>query len=355
MRFKEIFLNGHFWAILFIVCGVAFLYYSESYPAYHKNETLEVFWYLLLVEFSLNLYGLLFIIPMLYAAVVFGWYGVAIATLLCLVLIFPFIINWNGGISRIIINIFILSLPSILIGFATLYLSIRKRNKKIMEEKAIERQLYMAQIFEAHEDERQHLAHELHDDILQKLLIIANQIQSLASEEYGSITSSVKDKALSIKNMVLGLSTDTRNLSLGLRPSILDNFGLLPALAWLVNRLQESENIETSLVITGTPFELDSESDVMIFRIVQESLNNIKKHARATQVVVSLLFEKPSIKLSVRDNGKGFMVPETINHLAVNGKLGLLGMQQRAQLLGGSFNISSDFEKGTEISLEITR
>jgi two-component system, NarL family, sensor histidine kinase DegS len=351
---KGILRNYHFWAIALIFSAIAIFYYRYSYPAIiFTNDFTCRLWQLWIFEFKSNMHGILFIIPMLYATICFRWYGILVTWISCMVVVFPYLMNWNQNWINQLINIIFLSVPFLVFGFITLNLKQIERGRRITEEREAERQAYISQVFKAQENERQRIAYELHDDTAQKLLAIANRAQSLLLDEYGKITQPAKNQAEWIRDMVLQLSEDIRKMSRDLRPSILDNIGLLPALAWLVNQLERDDGINTRLVVDGTERKFSPEADVIIFRIVQEALNNIRRHSKATKATVTLEFAPKTIRLTVSDNGKGFKVPEKMVILTVGGKLGLSGMQQRTNFLDGTFDIQSELGKGTTISIEL--
>jgi signal transduction histidine kinase len=153
--------------------------------------------------------------------------------------------------------------------------------------------------------------------------------------------------------MVLQVSQKVRRLSRDLRPSLLDHGGLLPSLSWLVNQLLKSESFNSSLEVTGGIRKLTPDVDVIIFRIVQEALNNIKRHARATEANVTINFEHQTIRLRISDNGLGFQIPPKLDDFTDSCKLGVISMRQRANFLNGSFNIDSELGKGTTISVKL--
>ena len=156
-----------------------------------------------------------------------------------------------------------------------------------------------------------------------------------------------------VRDAVLQLLEDVRRLSLDLRPSVLDDIGLVPALRWLTDHLNQEGGIETKIAVYGAERKLSSEIEVTTFRIVQEALNNARRHSKATEAIVTLEFAPESLEITVRDNGDGFSLSETIGKLATEGKLGLIGMQQRAQFLHGALHISSRPGEGTSVSIEI--
>ncbi|GAI30979.1 unnamed protein product, partial [marine sediment metagenome] len=165
--------------------------------------------------------------------------------------------------------------------------------------------------------------------------------------------SEVRKHAEWIRNTILQVSEDIRRLSRDLRPSLLDNMGLVPALRWLLNRLGQEDGIVTEMAVSGVERKLPSEIEVSIFRIVQEALNNVRRHSKASIAVLTLEFNSKSLKIMVHDNGKGFFLRETVGKLAAEGKLGIIGMQQRAQFLSGTLDIHSEPGKGTTVSIEL--
>ena len=212
----------------------------------------------------------------------------------------------------------------------------------------------LAQTVQAQEDERHRIAQELHDDTIQTLLVIANRTQSLMCDENNGTNSKVRANVEWIRDAILNVSDDVRRLSLDLRPSILDNIGLVSALTWLVDRLNQEDSIDAQMKVSGKSYRLNHETEVIIFRIVQEALNNVRRHSKANMAVVSLEFSEDSLKVAVQDNGKGFTLPREQSDFTAKGKLGLAGMQQRTKFLGGVFNIYSEPGKGTLVSFEFS-
>ncbi len=126
-------------------------------------------------------------------------------------------------------------------------------------------------------------------------------------------------------------------------------FPLFAALEWIAEDMEKSYRIEANIELTGTERSLPAEAQLLLFRIAQEALSNTRRHSKASQAVVRLEFEDDSIKMSVCDNGQGFEVPERIEDLAGVGKLGIMGMSERARLLGGTLEIKSEPGKGTQV------
>jgi len=346
---KSINKTFHFWVLLIITLSVTLLYYSWVFLSFRPHW----FWLLISSEFNLSFSGTLYYIPMIYTAVLYGWKGILYVWLISLTAIIPLDIYFGKEPVSIIINILYLSVPLILISYITLEISWRNKERKALSEREAERQSYVSQILQAQEDERQRIARELHDDTLHSLLIIANRVNNIKNGYTVKTRSRMKQYKESIRNDIFQITEDLRRLSLDLRPGILDNAGFLPALKWLIYRLNKESHINARIVIKGEEQKIPSKTDTMIFRIVQEGLNNILIHSEATEATVTLIFEADKLKVIISDNGRGFIVSERINHLASSGKFGLMGIQERVHALNGAFNINSANGKGTTISVEI--
>jgi two-component system sensor histidine kinase DegS len=144
-----------------------------------------------------------------------------------------------------------------------------------------------------------------------------------------------------------------RRLSLDLRPTVLDDLGLVPAIRWLVDGFKQETGINTRLEITGDNSQLSKKYTVNLFRIVQEALSNVRQHSGARNVEITLQFADKMLTLQIQDDGSGFVLPSTNAELTSRGKLGLIGMQQRARLLNGLISYQSEIGKGTTISAEV--
>jgi signal transduction histidine kinase len=265
----------------------------------------------------------------------------------------PFVTYYSLSIQSFMINSVFAFVPLMLVVIIAFEQKWRQTQRRILEQRELEHQVYMSQIFRAQENERQRIAQELHDGAMQELLVVANYAQTLVSNGTGEASPEVRERAGWIRDAILRVLEDMRRLSLDLRPSVLDNLGLIPALRCLVDRLNYEGGIKTRVVVHGTERKLNSETEVTIFRIVQEALNNVRRHSKATEAEVILEFAPESLEIRVQDNGKGFSLNEIIGELAASGKLGLLGMQERAKFLNSTFNIYSEPGKGTLVSIKI--
>lgn len=206
--------------------------------------------------------------------------------------------------------------------------------------------LYVQKISEAQEAERKRIARDLHDETAQALIVVTRQLDDLTS---GNSKLSAQD----IRKSVQKILDSVRNYSQGLRPSILDDLGLVAAIKWLASDLKSNHNIDVETEIIKHQIQLQPEIELMVFRIIQEAINNIRKHAQATKASIKLELNEHQIKAIIKDNGTGFEVPSRIDDFTVKSKLGLVGMQERVQLLGGVANIESEPGKGTSITILI--
>jgi PAS domain S-box-containing protein len=210
---------------------------------------------------------------------------------------------------------------------------------------------YVSQVLQAQESERLRIARELHDDTAQALTGISRRLDMLASSN--------KEIPLEIANRLEELreQTDTaldgvRRFSQDLRPPVLDDLGLLPALKWLVIALEEQDGIASNIRMLGEPRRLPHDMELALFRIAQEALSNVRKHSQASAVELLVDFRDRQLKLVVADNGKGFDVPQS-KSAAVSGKLGLIGMEERARLLGGMLEVRSKPGEGASIEVSV--
>jgi signal transduction histidine kinase len=212
---------------------------------------------------------------------------------------------------------------------------------------------YVAGITQSQEEERKRIARELHDDTVQSLIAIGQRIELIKGVLDDPIEARTRLNELRI--MVTGAIASVRQFSRDLRPLALEDLGLVAAMQYLVNQLAQSEGIDIDFKVEGTVEGLPADMEVAIYRILQETLNNIKKHAQATEVNVLAQFTGKQSLLLVEDNGCGFIVPDSITDFASSGSFGVMGLQERAQLFGGKLEIMSQPDEGTIIRLVIPR
>jgi PAS domain S-box-containing protein len=210
--------------------------------------------------------------------------------------------------------------------------------------------LYARQITRAHEEERKRIARELHDDSTQSLVILSRHIDDIiAGNTDGSEMNSNLEK---IRDEVDEILARMRRFTQDLRPPTLDYLGLLPALRELLAQLEQQSGIESELNINGDEQHFAPEDELLVYRIIQEALSNVWRHSNAKKAIMTVSFNKDRTTVEVSDDGKGFEMAEDLRFVRA-GKIGLAGMQERADLLGGTLNIYSSPGKGTTVSLEV--
>lgn len=337
--------NIHFWITILITLSISFIYYDWYYRY-------EWFFHFQVFELLRNIVGSLFFIPFLYGSIVFRWRGALFFWTLSFFVILPRIIFFSFHADALARNIILSLVPLMIVGIIALELKWRERQRNILEQREQERELYISQIFKTQENERQRIAQELHDSAMQELLVIANRANGLASHRKSNSGETFIERAAWIRDAIIQVSEDLRRLSIDLRPSVLDTIGLLSGLRWLGNNLNQSSKIITKVIVNGHPKRLSPENESTVFRIVQEALRNIRRHSGATEAVVELTYNRKSLKVIVKDNGRGFSVNREHGNFVAGGRLGLMGMQQRAKSINADFKINTELGKGTEISFE---
>ena len=212
---------------------------------------------------------------------------------------------------------------------------------------------YLLEITRAQEEERKRIARELHDDTAQVLASVARQLDNFVRKKHGFTPNEVfflKGLEARLKSAVRGVNRFVQDL----RPSLLDDLGLMPALRSLMRNLQESDGISTDLKVVGEERRFSPEIELLLFRIVQEALNNIRRHAQASETQAVMEFAKDKVKVTITDNGRGFTLSGRVDDLPRSGKLGLAGMQERVRLLGGIIEVKSEPGKGTTLIVEVS-
>lgn len=222
-------------------------------------------------------------------------------------------------------------------------LTLRKRYQRDLKQSHRELQSLSARLLTAEEDERKLIARELHDDFSQRLAMLSIELEALKAGEQAA------DRASSLDGVVqrLGaLSDDIHRLAYSLHPSILDHLGLSAALRKAVEEFSERHQIETLFRERGPTNEVSPQASNCFYRIAQECLTNTAKHSATTRVTVRLFATTKAVRLTVRDYGGGFDV-ETMRRQIRS--LGLVGMEERARLVGGTLTIQSAPGRGTTV------
>jgi len=211
---------------------------------------------------------------------------------------------------------------------------------------------YLSEITRALEAERKRIAREIHDESIQSLATLALGIDAITREKE-KLPEDVVRRLEGLRAEANSILDGLRRFSHELRPGVIDQVGLVPALEILTEELNKENRVKSSLEIMGSERRLTPETELVLFRIAQEALRNVKKHSRATKTAIRFKFTRSKIKLTVSDNGRGFELPDMLSDFATEGKLGLIGMQERARLLNGKFLVKSHIGRGTIIVVEV--
>src|SRR5947199_3029382 len=210
--------------------------------------------------------------------------------------------------------------------------------------------LRASQIINAQEQERKRIARELHDETSQ---VLTSLLISLAILEESITTQEAGDRIADTRKLAHQTLRAIRNLSIDLRPSALDDLGLLPALRWYVKEYQQKCSIVVEFAAHGFKERLPAEVETALYRIVQESLTNTARHAHAHKVLITMKEDADTVYVTIKDDGCGFDVGTLLKTPDQQRGLGLAGMSERAVLLDGSLSIHSGPGHGTTIEVHI--
>lgn len=207
---------------------------------------------------------------------------------------------------------------------------------------------YIGAITSGQEEERRRLARELHDETIQSLIALKQRVQlaQLASKN-GSSEASLTEVVSLTEQTIENVRRQTR----ALRPIYLEDLGLVTALEMLARETSQAANIPVEFQRQGTEVRLNPNVELALYRMAQEALNNVNKHAEATQANLNISFTSQQVTLQVIDNGKGFDVPKSPAEFAPGGHFGLLGLYERAELIGARLEIFSSPGQGSRITV----
>ncbi|HLH30178.1 MAG TPA: MCP four helix bundle domain-containing protein [Terriglobia bacterium] len=203
-----------------------------------------------------------------------------------------------------------------------------------------------ARLVQAQETERRSLARELHDEVGQALSAVLVELRNLSTDLAVQSEERLSRHLETIKDLVENTVRTIRNMSLLLRPSMLDDLGLIPALRWQAREVSRQTCMDVTVSTDLVSDDLPDEYKTCIYRVVQEALHNCSRHSHATAVRINVLQEPRHLTLSIRDNGRGFDVKQSKG-------LGLLGIEERAAHLGGKCTIHSEPGSGTVLAIDL--
>ena len=280
----------------------------------------------------------LFLVPIVYAALNFGITGSFATAVWVTLLTVPdfFVIDkadhhWIDGTQLAIIDA------------VAIFVGQRVERERLASRREAQRMTaYAANILVAQEEERRRIGQEIHDEPLQDLIQLFRRVEDAADGEAPAIIGDLRESdgvlAVTIKNL--------RDIARGLRPPGLDELGLIPALRRLTQEFGERNALDVSFDVIGEVRRLDPGVELGAYRIAQQALHNVERHAAARAVKLTVNFGNKSLGIEIRDDGIGFDVNQTQSNST---SLGLLGMRERAQLLGGLLSVQSKPDLGTSV------
>lgn len=221
----------------------------------------------------------------------------------------------------------------------------RQQAEDALRESAQRLEILSHRVVEIQEQERRHLAHELHDEIGQVLSAIAINLRATKAtcDEFA------KSRLEESINLVEHAIQQVRNLSLDLRPSMLDDLGLISTLRWYADRQAQRAGFVLHFTAESAGDRLPADLEIACYRVVQEALTNVVRHAHANEVWVEFTARDEEIEIAVRDDGCGFDLPSVLSNASRGASFGVLGMKERVALLHGQFKIKSEPGRGTSI------
>jgi signal transduction histidine kinase len=223
----------------------------------------------------------------------------------------------------------------------------RVRAESALRESTDRLQFLSRRLLAVQEEERRHLSRELHDEFGQLLTAVAVHLQAAKGLAGDAARSRLEECSVLVERA----SAQASSLAFELRPSMLESAGLEPTLRWLAEQNQQRTGIATQVV--GHVNDVPGDLEIACFRAAQEALTNVVRHARAQHVWIELSQTDGALELVVRDDGVGFDVTSTLDGAANRGHLGLLGMKERVQILGGNLEVDSEPGHGTRIRISL--
>ncbi len=211
--------------------------------------------------------------------------------------------------------------------------------------------LLSKEVIRAQEEERARISRDIHDEIGQALTALTFNLELLKNPE--NQKEEIEKRIEDCKRLVETTIEDVRRFSYELRPTILDDLGLLPAFQSHARGYKERTGIEIQINVIRDIDKINDELKTVLYRIFQESLNNIAKHAHASRVIIDLTHQGNKLNFKIQDNGVGFNTDAVLNRGIDAGGLGIKGIRERVELIGGKLNLKSKPNKGTELWVSI--
>ena len=290
-----------------LVTAFYYLLYNEWRPV----------WPYFVFELRNNAVGILYFVPLGYAALRYDVRRCLATWLICLMIVLPVVIQYTFSASSLARNVAFLASPPLVVAVVSSEIRWRQRNRELAVERERERQRYVDGVLAAQEEERRRIALELHDETIHSLLAAAHCIAVIGKGRGVDIPSS--EALESLQKELSRIAVDLRRIAYDLRPSMIDNLGLVSALEWLSRRAMEfggpSVDIQTNL----RTCRLSSRMEIAVFRIVQEALNNAVRHSNAEHVEINMCFYDGGLEITVADDGCG--IPLNIVRVSRAGRM----------------------------------
>ncbi|MFC1568980.1 PAS domain S-box protein [bacterium] len=252
-------------------------------------------------------------------------------------------------------HVFLLTFtPIVEAGYVNVYgldVTSRKRAEQLIQKHREELQHLSSRLLLTQEEERRRLSRELHDEMGQSLTAIKLNIATLQKKADGPISEVFMEVLKETDTLVENLMEEMHHLALELRPSLLDDLGLVPALKWYVKQYAKRCEIKVSLEALNIEERLPAKHETILYRIVQETLTNIAKYAKASRVVIRLQSSNEAVYANIRDNGHGFDVNEIETRSPDQRGIGLVGIQERVAAVDGIVTVKSKPGKGTTVKV----
>ncbi|HKB88014.1 MAG TPA: PAS domain S-box protein [Ignavibacteriaceae bacterium] len=243
------------------------------------------------------------------------------------------------------------------IGISSFHVDVTEKKKAEKEREKLFTQITSARnrlktlsskLIRVQETEKKNISRELHDEIGQLLTAVKIDLQRIKTD---SDSEDIKNLAGDCTKLVEKTISVVRNLSLELRPSMIDDLGLAASIRWYADKFKQRTAIAINAEIKKIEGVISPDCSITLFRVCQEAMTNIAKHSEADYVEVNLSQNKSFVNLTITDNGKGFDVQRALRQAAKGESLGLLNMQERVELIGGKFSIKSIKGAGTSIKV----
>jgi len=245
----------------------------------------------------------------------------------------------------------IFSITVVVLGMFLFFVLMMVRNHRKIEvaqrEKIRQMQLFSDKLQSVREEEQKRLARELHDELGGSLTSLKYDL--LWMEQQTSRQGNVTQRCKAMRDLIDTTTKTVQRISSELRPKILDNLGLAAAIEWQASEFQKRTGIRTQVQLAAELPHLDESTTTGVYRIVQESLTNVARHAQATEVYIVLQVRDHQLHVEIKDNGRGF------DHALLDHpeSLGLLSIQERARMIGGSATILGTLGKGTQVTADV--